>query len=348
MSRAIYGSLSLKNQSFLELFDSTNTRSIQLVPPSSVGTSSVLTLPVVAADTLVARTTTDTLTNKTLSGNTATNLVNGSGTFNLNSSGTLTAPNATDTLVGRTTADTLTNKVLSAATATNSWTPSTDNAVDDGSAALRWANVHSLNFKSYGSTSGVLTQKAAATTTSYTLTWPSAQGGAGTFLKNDGSGGLTWQAESIVSSSKTTWSSVTHTVTISNASPGVVTDTAHGLVNNQALYLTTTGTLPAPLQPNTIYYVTAATTNTYELSATYGGSAINTTSAGSGTHTANITSININHNLGSTDTLVQTFDLTNSQNFEVDQVVHVDGNNTLLNATSLPGGSGWRVLILSI
>jgi hypothetical protein len=62
---------------------------------------------------------TETLTNKTLSGNTATNLVNGSGTFNFNSSGTITAPNATDTLVGKATTDTLTNKTLSGNTATN-------------------------------------------------------------------------------------------------------------------------------------------------------------------------------------------------------------------------------------
>ena len=45
-----------------------------------------------------------------------------------------------------------------------------------------------------GATSGVLTVKPAATTTSYTVTMPSAQGAAGTYLQNDGSGGLTWAA----------------------------------------------------------------------------------------------------------------------------------------------------------
>ena len=43
-----------------------------------------------------------------------------------------------------------------------------------------------------GSTSGNLGLKAAATTTSHTLTFPSAQGAASTYLKNDGSGGLSW------------------------------------------------------------------------------------------------------------------------------------------------------------
>lgn len=43
-----------------------------------------------------------------------------------------------------------------------------------------------------GSTSGTLKHQAAATTTNYTLTWPSAQGGSSTVLTNDGSGGLSW------------------------------------------------------------------------------------------------------------------------------------------------------------
>src|SRR5271165_6482626 len=45
-----------------------------------------------------------------------------------------------------------------------------------------------------GSTSGLLTNLANATTSSYTITWPAAQGSANTYLKNDGSGNLTWAA----------------------------------------------------------------------------------------------------------------------------------------------------------
>ena len=61
----------------------------------------------------------EVLTNKTLSGNTATNFISGSGTLTLNTTGTITVPNATDTLVGKATTDILTNKTLSGNTATN-------------------------------------------------------------------------------------------------------------------------------------------------------------------------------------------------------------------------------------
>lgn len=61
---------------------------------------------------VVGATATQTLTNKTLSGNTAATLISGSGTLTLNTTGTITVPNATDTLVGKTTTDTLTNKTL--------------------------------------------------------------------------------------------------------------------------------------------------------------------------------------------------------------------------------------------
>lgn len=65
-----------------------------------------------AIRTIVSEDQTQTLTNKTLSGNTASNLVNGSGTININSSGTITVPNGTDILVGKATTDTLTNKTI--------------------------------------------------------------------------------------------------------------------------------------------------------------------------------------------------------------------------------------------
>jgi hypothetical protein len=47
-----------------------------------------------------------------------------------------------------------------------------------------------------GATSGAFTENVPATITSYAVTWPSAQGGASTYLQNDGSGNLSWAAVS--------------------------------------------------------------------------------------------------------------------------------------------------------
>lgn len=77
------------------------------------------------------------------------------------------------------------------------------------------------------------------------------------------------------------------TVTITNASPGVVSYPAHGFPANRKGRFSTTGTLPSPLVAGTDYYVTAANLNpdTFTVSLTPGGAAINTTTAGSGVHT---------------------------------------------------------------
>lgn len=78
-----------------------------------------------------------------------------------------------------------------------------------------------------------------------------------------------------------------HAVTISNASPGVVTWTDHELEEGDAIKIATTGALPTGLTAGTTYYVkTALDADTFTLSATPGGTVINTSSVGSGTHTA--------------------------------------------------------------
>lgn len=82
------------------------------------------------------------------------------------------------------------------------------------------------------------------------------------------------------------------TVTMTIASPCVVTwivdgiPAAHGLPNGSSLTLSTTGALPTGLTAGTTYYVVGAATNTFNLAATLGGTAINTSGSQSGVHTA--------------------------------------------------------------
>lgn len=78
----------------------------------------------------------------------------------------------------------------------------------------------------------------------------------------------------------------TNLTSISNASPAVFTLTAHGLVAGDGITLATTGALPTGLTVGTTYYViaTGLTANAFRVSLTPGGAAINTSSAGSGTH----------------------------------------------------------------
>jgi len=77
------------------------------------------------------------------------------------------------------------------------------------------------------------------------------------------------------------------TSTITNASPAVINKgTTSSLSADLPVSFTTTGALPTGLTVDTIYYVVAGlAAGTCSVSATPGGAAINTSSAGSGTHT---------------------------------------------------------------
>ena len=90
-----------------------------------------------STDALVQAAATQVLTNKTLTGNTAANLISGSGTFVLNTSGTITVPNGTDTLVGKATTDTLTNKTFDADGTGNSITNIENADIKVGAAIAR-------------------------------------------------------------------------------------------------------------------------------------------------------------------------------------------------------------------
>lgn len=76
-------------------------------------------------------------------------------------------------------------------------------------------------------------------------------------------------------------------VTVTVASPGVFTLNAHGLTAGTTVVFSTTGALPTGLTAGTTYYVITAglTTNTFEVSASLAGTAVNTSGSQSGVHT---------------------------------------------------------------
>lgn len=99
------------------------------------------------------------------------------------------------------------------------------------------------------------------------------------------------------------------TITVTIASPGVVTWANHGLANDTPIRIHTTGELPTGLATSVIpgitgkytgtLYVRNATANTFELSLTAGGASINTSGSQSGVHTI----------LATTDGAYYTFEL---------------------------------------
>jgi hypothetical protein len=104
------------------------------------------------------------------------------------------------------------------------------------------------------------------------------------------SGWYDQQAKSCVGRSNSISLLIGNATSITNASPAVVSYTAHGLNAGDAVTLGTGGALPTGLSTGVTYYVmsTGLTANAFQLAPipeSAGGVAINTSSAGSGTHT---------------------------------------------------------------
>lgn len=81
----------------------------------------------------------------------------------------------------------------------------------------------------------------------------------------------------------------TSTVTVTSATPAVVSWTAHGLVAEDPVIFTNSGgALPTGITADYIYYVSATglTANAFQFSLTPGGASVATSSTGTGTHTA--------------------------------------------------------------
>lgn len=76
----------------------------------------------------------------------------------------------------------------------------------------------------------------------------------------------------------------TGTTFTADAGTDELTATAHGKSNDDVLELDSTTTLPAGLSADTKYFVISATANTFQVSLTQGGAAVNITDTGTGTH----------------------------------------------------------------
>lgn len=70
-----------------------------------------------------------------------------------------------------------------------------------------------------------------------------------------------------------------------NTGTETFTITSHGFLDGQKVRFVSTGTLPAGLTANTDLFIVNVTTNTFQVSLTLGGAAINLTTTGIGTHT---------------------------------------------------------------
>lgn len=95
----------------------------------------------------------------------------------------------------------------------------------------------------------------------------------------------------IITSGLCPGSAATATITVTIATPGVVTWTAHGLTGACPVVFTTTGALPTGITSGTTYYVvpSSITTNTFQIATTVAnalaGTAIATSGTQSGTQT---------------------------------------------------------------
>lgn len=75
------------------------------------------------------------------------------------------------------------------------------------------------------------------------------------------------------------------TVTMTIADPGVITLAAHGFANDQRVKFATDDALPTGVVAGTWYWTVEKDTNTFQIAATKGGAAIETTGSQAGAHT---------------------------------------------------------------
>lgn len=97
--------------------------------------------------------------------------------------------------------------------------------------------------------------------------------------------------ESISTPSTTTKKNLLASSVSIQTAGNTITSAAHGFPNNSRVVFTSTDTVPAGLTSGTTYYVVSTATNTFQVSATLGGSAIDITDVGTGLHTVTRTRV---------------------------------------------------------
>lgn len=100
----------------------------------------------------------------------------------------------------------------------------------------------------------------------------------------------------------------------------VITITAHGLADGDPVKFSSTGTLPTGITAGTTYYLVSSTTDTFKISATSGGAAVDITGTGSGTHTMSAGDIVISpsdHGFTNNNILAQVFVLDSGEYYRI-------------------------------
>lgn len=241
----------------------------------------------------VGKTTTQILAGK---------IINGSGTLNVNSTGTITVPNVTDTLVGKATTDTLTNKTITAPTIS---TPTVTGQLTGASAGFS-STVTSPSFASNAAivaATGSLRLPSAGI-----IGWRNNANSSDLDLTTDTSDNLSWGGTSFLSSSGTLlgagFPALTGDVTTSAGSlattvskiAGVSVGTPSG-TGNVAMTTNPVFTTPNLGTPSAIVATNATGT---AASLTAGNVSTNHNMTGPITGTGNVTSITSQTGTGST------------------------------------------------
>jgi hypothetical protein len=121
-------------------------------------------------------------------------------------------------------------------------------------------------------------------------------------------------------------------ITVSIASPCVAVVSGISIVDGTALTLTTTGALPTGLVPGVTYYAINSTGTTFNLAATAGGAAINTSGSQSGTQSISVRGILLSSLAGAdgyTPQFQNTFTISDASRFVLVFGTNDYGSSTL-------------------